>query len=54
MPPSYSAKSTSWADETDDLDGDGMQSCCSLDVSQLSRAKLNRIKECSSTGFAAN
>lgn len=22
-PPSYPAKSTSWADETDDLDGDG-------------------------------
>lgn len=23
MPPSYPAKSTSWADETDDLEGDG-------------------------------
>lgn len=32
-PPSYPAKSTSWADETDDLDGDGERTLKSYSMS---------------------
>lgn len=56
-PPSYPAKSTSWADETDDLDGDGEHTpkCTqdifilqTLDLSSIFPSKKKRsISECS-------
>ena len=46
MPPSYPTKSTSWADETDDLEGDGEQQFTHIDFTKdggLNVCKLNTV-----------
>lgn len=46
VPPSYPTKSTSWADETDDLEGDGEQQFTHIDFTKdggLNVCKLNTV-----------